>query len=168
MKTLLLMRHAKSDWDADYSADHERPLNDRGVRSSRLMGRFVAWLDLTPEYVLSSTAVRARTTADLASEAGRWETRIGLESGLYGSGPEAVLEIAASAPDVERLMLVGHQPTWGMLVNRLTGAVADMKTASVAVIDFMIDDWKGLESAQGVLTSLQNPRPYFGSQWDLG
>lgn len=168
MKTLLLMRHAKSDWDADYSADHERPLNDRGVRSSRLMGRLVAGLDLTPDHVFSSTAVRARTTAALASEAGQWETIIDLESGFYGSGPESVLEIAANAPDVERLMLVGHQPTWAMLVNRLTGAVADMKTASVATIEFMIEEWSELPSAQGVLTSLHDPRPFFGSQWDLG
>ena len=162
------MRHAKSDWDADYSADHERPLNDRGVRSARLMGRLIAGLDLTPDHVMSSTAVRASTTAALASESGKWETNIALESGFYGSGPESVLDIAADAPDVEKLMLVGHQPTWGMLVNRLTGAVADMKTASVAAIVFMIDDWDDIATAQGVLTSLQHPRPYFGSQWDLG
>lgn len=168
MKTLLLMRHAKSDWDADYSADHERPLNDRGLRSARLMGRLIAGLDLTPNHVMSSTAVRARTTAALASDAGDWRAHIDLESGFYGSGPEAVLDIAALSPNVERLMLVGHQPTWGMIVNRLTGAVADMKTASVAAIAFMIDDWGDLGGAQGVLTSLQHPRPYFGSQWDLG
>lgn len=162
------MRHAKSDWAADYAADHERPLNDRGVRSARLMGRLVAGLDLTPDHVISSTAVRARTTAALASDSGGWETRIALESGFYGSGPEAVLEISAGAPDVERLMLVGHQPTWGMLVNRLTGAVADLKTASIAAIEFTVDDWTDLAAAQGVLTSLQHPRPYFGTQWDLG
>jgi len=168
MKTLLLMRHAKSDWNADYSADHERPLSDRGVRSARLMGRLVAGLDLTPDHVISSTAVRARTTAALASESGHWEAVIALEGGFYGSGPESVLEIAARAPNVERLMLVGHQPTWGMLVNRLTGGVADMKTASLAAIDFMIDAWSEMASAQGVLTSLHHPRPFFGSQWDMG
>ena len=161
------MRHAKSDWEADYTSEHERPLNDRGVRSASLMGRLVAGLGLTPEYVLSSTAVRARTTAALASEAGQWGIRVDLESGFYGSGPEAVLEVAAGVPNVERVMLVGHQPTWGLLVHRLTGAEADMKTGSVAAIDFMIDDWTMLAEAQGVLTSLQHPRPYFGSQWDL-
>ena len=162
------MRHAKSDWDADYGSDHERPLNDRGVRSARLMGRLVAGLDMIPDHVISSTAVRARTTAALASDAGTWETGIALEAGFYGSGPEAVLELAAESPDVERLMIVGHQPTWGMLVNRLTGAVADMKTASVATIELMIDGWDELPGAQGVLSSLHHPRPYFGSQWDLG
>jgi len=168
MKTLLLMRHAKSDWDADYSADHERPLNNRGVRSARVMGRLIAGLDLIPGHVISSTAVLARTTAGLASEAGQWGTHIALESGFYGNGPEAVLEISSRAPNVDRLMLVGHQPTWGMLLNRLTGAVADMKTGSLAAIEFMVDDWSDLDTAQGVMTSLQHPRPYFGTQWDHG
>ena len=167
MKTLLLMRHAKSDWDASYGSDHERPLNDRGIRSAKLMGRLVAGLEMTPDHVMSSTAVRARTTAALASDAGNWQAAIALESGLYGTGPEGALELAAGSHDVDRLMLVGHQPTWGMLVNRLTGAVADMKTASVAEISLMIDDWGELPSAQGVLSSLHHPRPYFGSQWDL-
>ena len=161
------MRHAKSDWGTDHSSDHERPLSDRGVRSARLMGRLISGLEMTPQHVISSTAVRARTTAALASEAGKWETRIDLESGFYGSGPEAVLERSAAAPNVERLMLVGHQPTWGMLVNRLTGAVVEMKTGSLAAIEFMIDDWEELAAAQGVLTSLHHPRPYFDSQWDL-
>ena len=168
MKTLLLMRHAKSDWGADYESDHERPLNDRGIRSAQLMGRLVSGLGMTPGHVISSTAVRARTTAALAADAGQWETGVALERGLYGTGPNGVLEVAANAPDVERLMLVGHQPTWGMLVNRLSGAVADMKTASVATIDFMIEEWEEILDAQGVLTSLHHPRPYFGTQWDLG
>lgn len=160
------MRHAKSDWGATYDRDHERPLSDRGIRSARLMGRLVAGMDLTPDHVISSTAVRARSTAALAAEAGEWPSLIDLESQFYGTGPETVISIASQVSDVDRLMLVGHQPTWGMLVHRLTGGVADMKTASVAVIEFMIEDWADLSSAQGVITSLNHPRPYFGTQWD--
>ena len=166
MKTLLLMRHAKSDWDADYGADHERPLSERGVRSARLMGRLVAGLNLMPDHVLSSTATRARTTVKVAAEAGEWECPIVLAEGLYGSGPGTVLALAVAAPPVDRLMLVGHQPTWSMILHRLTGARAEMKTASLAVVDLMIEDWPELEDAQGVLVSLHQPRPYFGSQWD--
>ena len=168
MKTLLVMRHAKSDWDADYDVDHERPLNDRGYRSARLMGRLIAGLEMAPDHVISSTAVRARTTASLASEAGGWNVHVALERRLYGASPGTVVEIAAAAPDLDRLMIVGHQPMSGMLINRLTGAVADIKTASVAVVDFMIDDWKEVGSVTGVLTSLFHPRPFFGSQWDAG
>ena len=167
MKTLAVMRHAKSDWDAGNDSDHERPLSDRGYRSARLMGRLIAGLGMAPDHVISSTAVRARMTASLASEAGRWDVRIALERRLYGASPGTVVKIVSGAPDVDRLMIVGHQPTSGMLVNRLTGAVADMKTASIAVVEFMIDDWKEVESVQGVLTFLYHPRPFFGSQWDV-
>ena len=162
------MRHAKSDWDADYDTDHQRPLNTRGVRSSRLIGRLVAGMDLVPELVISSTALRAVATTENAVAAGHWESRIEFEDGFYGAGPEVVLDLASRAAGVERLMLVGHQPTWSMLVLRLTGGAADMKTATVAVIEVMLEEWSELPRATGMLTSLINPRPFFGSDWDLG
>lgn len=160
------MRHGKSDWDADYQSDHERPLDKRGIRSARLVGRLYSALDLAPEHVISSTAVRARTTAELAAEAGAWGCSVELEEGFYGSGAETVLELGSTAPEVARLMLVGHQPTWGMLLRRLTGATASMKTACVAEITLDIDTWSELGQARGVLSSLINPRPLFGSEWD--
>jgi phosphohistidine phosphatase len=166
VKTLLLMRHAKSDWNADYGSDHERPLNGRGERSARLMGRLVKGMDLVPQHVVSSTAVRARTTARLASEAGGWGSSMVLEPDLYGTGPESVISIGAAAPDVERLMLVGHQPTCSMVVYRLTGARVDMRTASVAVIEVMAGQWSELPELAGVLAGLHHPRSFFGSEWD--
>jgi phosphohistidine phosphatase SixA len=89
-----------------------------------------------------------------------------LESGFYGSGSDTVLSLAARAPAVESLMLVGHQPTWSMLVLRLTGEHVDMKTASVAVIEITIDDWSQLEVGHGVLADLHQARPFYGSEWD--
>lgn len=166
MRTLLLMRHAKSDWEADHGGDHDRPLNDRGTHSARLMGRVLSSLDRVPHLVISSTAVRARTTAELAIEAGEWSSELRLDRSLYESGPVGVVEVAAGAPDVGRLMLVGHQPTWSTLVRELTGNRADMKTASVAVIDLGIDGWDELTDARGSLTSLLHPRQFLGSVWD--
>ncbi len=167
MKTLLLMRHAKSDWDADYTVDHQRPLSARGIRSARLMGRMLTSLELVPDQIISSTAIRAVATTTNAVEAGGWGTTIEFEDDFYGTGPDTVLQRASAAPDVGYLMLVGHQPTWSMLVHRLTGGAADMKTASVAVIELMADDWTSLDEGHGVLTALINPRSLFGSEWDL-
>ena len=166
MLTLLLMRHAKSDWDASYSRDHDRPLNKRGRRSASLMGRVLAGLDRTPDHVMSSTALRARSTAQLAEQGGQWGCPIELKSGFYGSGPDTVLSLAARAPGVESLMLVGHQPTWSTLVQRITGEYADMKTASIAVIELTIDRWSQLEDGQGVLIDLYQARSFYGSDWD--
>ena len=130
MKTLLVMRHAKSDWDADYARDHDRPLNRRGEEAAEEMGRFLARIDLVPELVLSSTAVRARTTAELAIAAGAWDADLHLDPGLYRSAVDTVLGIVAKSPDVARLMVVGHQPTWGSLVARLTGEVVDAQSGA--------------------------------------
>ena len=160
MKTLLLMRHAKSDWDADYEADHDRPLNERGVRSARLMGRVLAEEGLVPDLIISSTAVRARTTAELAIEAGKWGSEIRLDRSLYDEGPRGVLAVGASAPDVDGLMLVGHQPTWSMLVSAVTGERAEMKTATVAVIELDIESWADLAGASGTLTRVLDPKTY--------
>jgi phosphohistidine phosphatase len=162
MKTLLLMRHAKSDWSAEYGRDHDRPLNDRGVRSAEAMGRLLRDEDQMPELVITSTAVRARTTAELASRAGDWECEIVLEPRLYGSGADAVVMVAAAAPPVSRLMLVGHQPTWSTLASVLTGERVDMKTATVAVTRFDMGDWSDLPSVRGEVVAVYQPREILG------
>lgn len=167
MRQLLVMRHAKSDWEADYAADHDRPLNERGVRSARLMGRFLTARGLVPDLIITSTALRARSTAELAASAGAWDADIYLESGFYEEGPDGVIGLAGRAPDVaRRLMMVGHQPTWSGLVAAITGKLVEMKTASVAVIDVEIDTWSALGSVGGTLEALHHPRSFFGSEWD--
>lgn len=146
MKTLLVMRHAKSDWDADYGADHDRPLNGRGRRSAEHMGRELADRGLIPEHVMTSSAVRARTTAELAMAAGDWGSTLVVLDELYDSGVAGVLSVIRSAPDVSPLMIVGHQPTWSMLVRDITGMDAAMKTASVAVIQCDVEEWSALDT----------------------
>jgi len=161
------MRHAKSDWSASYGQDHERPLNERGLRSARLVGRMLRDLGIHPQTAISSTAVRARSTVEIAAESGAWDCPIVLDRSLYELGPDGVLERASAAPDVERLMLVGHQPTWSMLVHQLSGSSADMKTACVAEIALTLESWAELPFSAGDLTALHNPRLHFGSEWDV-
>jgi phosphohistidine phosphatase len=155
VKQLLVMRHAKSDWDAEYGPDHERPLNRRGVEAARLMGRRLTSLGLAPEHVISSTALRARTTAELAAESGGWDCPIELEPDFYGNGADAVMERVARGPDVERMMIVGHQPTWGTLVARLTGEQVEMKTAAVAVVE--MPSWTDLAGKPFRLVGVHHP-----------
>lgn len=166
MKTLLVMRHAKSDWAADHGNDHDRPLNERGTRSARIIGRLLAAEDRIPDLVVSSTALRARSTARIAAEAGDWGCETLLEPALYGSGADAALEVAASAPDVGRLMLVGHQPAWSTLVFTLTGRRVEMRTGTVAVIPFEIEAWSEVTSMRGTLGKVYQPRDYFDTGFD--
>lgn len=154
------MRHAKSDWTADFDTDHNRPLNERGVRSARAIGQVLSQEGEVPDLIITSTAVRARTTAKLAAEAGGWDCEVVLDPRLYGSGADAVVQVAAGAPRVGRLMLVGHQPTWSILVSVLTGDQVEMKTATVASIGFDVEDWAELASARGTLDAIYRARDY--------
>ncbi len=135
MPQLIVMRHAKSDWDTN-TDDHARPLNARGRRSARAVGEFLAAADLVPQLAWTSTAVRARTTLELAIEAGGWDTRIEAVQALYGTGVERALEVVSRTPaDVDRVMVVGHEPTWTHLIRHLTDATVAVRTATVVGID---------------------------------
>jgi phosphohistidine phosphatase len=164
---LLLMRHAKSDWDASYGADHERPLGERGVRSANIMGRLLTAVDEAPDLVITSSANRAATTARLAAEAGGWDCPIVDERRIYGASPATVMQVVAKhGGDARRVMVVGHEPTWSTLVTDLVGAGVEMKTASVAGVGLLIDDWSSLEHANGWLDYLLHPRMFFDTQFD--
>jgi phosphohistidine phosphatase len=117
---------------------------------------------------ITSSAVRARTTLELAAAAGGWETIIRVSPDLYGASPRGALETAASAPDdVERLMLVGHQPTWGSLVHHLTGGSVEIKTATVVGIDLAVSTWADAAEARGSIAYLLQPRMFTDGSWEL-
>ncbi|HSF84438.1 MAG TPA: histidine phosphatase family protein [Acidimicrobiia bacterium] len=162
MKRLLVMRHAKSDWSAGALRDHDRPLNARGVEAARRMGTLLEEIGQVPDLIVSSSAVRARRTVELAAEAGEWGAPIRIEPGLYGtSAASAMRVVSTTAETVERLMIVGHQPAWGALVADLTGGAVQMKTATVAIIDLMLGrSWKLHEPAHGELVALLQPRHF--------
>ncbi len=160
MKQLLILRHAKSDWKADFESDHGRPLAKRGIRAARLMGRFISKLDLQPDLILSSTAVRARATSELASQSGRWSCPMVLCDEFYGSSPSRVLSVVqAQDANHSRLLLAGHEPTWSGLVGALTGGGDPrMPTAALARVDLPIEDWSDLRAGVGTLHWLVSPK----------
>lgn len=153
----MLMRHAKSDWNAPAERDHERPLNRRGVDAARYQGAYLAANDLVPHLVKSSTAVRARTTAELAMESGHWGSELELEPGFYASSVDTVLEILSGMPDFGRVMIVGHQPTWGNLVAHLTGEPTEVRTATVAMVAMPMESWGDVGSVRGSLVGVHHP-----------
>lgn len=159
MKRLLLMRHAKSDWGASYRSDHERPLNRRGTAAAITMGKVLAGINEIPDLVYTSSAVRAAETALLAADSGGWGLEPVSVDELYGASPDEVLAVVGSAPvTVQRLMIVGHQPTWGQLLRALTGSAAQIKTATVAAVDLAIDGWDEAPLSRGALAYLLQPK----------
>lgn len=162
MRTLILFRHGKSDWHAPHGSDHERPLNARGTNAAETMGRLLARADLVPEHVITSSAVRAKTTIDLARAAGSWDCPVEENDLLYGTTAREALAVATEVPDqAESLMLVGHEPTWSDLTHHLTGGYVTVKTATVIGIDLPIDSWRHVDS-QGSLAFLFQPRDFTG------
>lgn len=161
MLNLMIMRHGKSDWNAETADDHSRPLNQRGVTSSERMGEVVRDLGLVPDIVVSSSARRARGTAELARIAGGWDSRLVLEDGLYGASVSESLQIVNQfAEEHSRVMLVGHEPTWSMLVKHLTGASVAMKTAAIADIELPISSWATISDSKGRLVTLLQSRHF--------
>jgi phosphohistidine phosphatase len=164
MKTLLVMRHGKSDWGATFGSDHERPLAKRGITAARRMGRFLTEAGTGPDLVISSTAVRALTTAELAAEAGEWACEIVTSHDLYASDPERVLEVVRDTNGgIGRLLIAGHEPTWSMLVTWLIGGGrVRMPTAAVACLDLPLGTWTDLAPSTCELRWLVTPKTLKG------
>jgi phosphohistidine phosphatase len=156
---LLLLRHAKSDWSATFETDRDRPLASRGVAAAGLMGGYLARVRM-PVLVLSSPALRARQTAELARSAGSWPCTVQVEESLYGGSTTDLLEVLRRQPAAAKVIcLVGHEPIWSMAVALLTGGGAvRMPTAAVADVAFELRDWSRIEPASGELRSLVTPK----------
>jgi phosphohistidine phosphatase len=168
MRRLILFRHGKSDWDASFSHDHERPLSKRGVRAAKTMGMVLANAGVVPDHAFTSSAVRARTTLELAIESGDWATTVEVTDALYGTSPSGALKVAAGAPDeADSVMLVGHEPTWSALAYHLTGGAVTVKTATVVGIDLYVDHWSRLPAVGGDLAFVLQPKHFTKGSWEL-
>lgn len=158
MPSLMILRHAKSDWRAEYGTDRERPLNKRGIRSAQAVGRFVADYRLVPDLVLTSPAVRAADTARTAASTGEWGTRIIEVAGLYGADPDGVLALIRRVENAERLMVVGHEPTMSGLLQRMSGSYARVPTGTLASLTIASTRWADAGWGTGRLELYVRPR----------
>ena len=160
MRELYLLRHGKSDWNASFAADHERPLAARGEQAAGAAGRFLTELGRAPDGVLASSALRALETARLAKEAGGWDVEIQVEPGFYQAVPSDLLgKVQGTSDDVARLLLVGHEPTWSDTVGLLIGeANVEMVTAALARVDLPVERWQDARFGLGVLGWLVTPK----------
>ncbi|MEM6327908.1 MAG: histidine phosphatase family protein [Bacteroidota bacterium] len=159
MKTIILFRHGKSDWAADYGHDHERPLAERGQKGARKMGRFLATSGTPPDHAITSTATRARQTLAIAAEHGGWTGQATITESLYGATPDDVLRALHTTPeDAQTVVVVGHEPTFSRTLSRLIGGGAiEVKTATMARIDVDAARWGDVAFGRGVLVWLLSP-----------
>ena len=160
MKTLLVLRHAKSSWKDDNLPDRERPLNKRGQEDAPKMGELLRRQNVIPDLVLSSTAQRARSTAELATDACGYEGQVEYKDELYSFEAEPYLNALSRLADAGQcVMIVGHNPAMEELVEALTGEYLPMPTAALAQIELPVEHWSKLSKHRnGRLVNLWRPK----------
>ncbi|HNR69016.1 MAG TPA: histidine phosphatase family protein [bacterium] len=165
MKTLYLIRHAKSSWSDEHAADIDRPLNRRGKRDAPLMGRFLAAKGAQPDRVLCSPAKRTRKTlAPIRQALNLSDSIIDIRSDIYGSNWLNLLDLLQELNDEwNTVFLIGHNPGITDLVVALTAAAVDnLPTCAVAVLDLQIDRWTAAKPRCAALRELYLPKQLFG------
>ena len=166
MKTLILMRHAKSAWDAGDLSDHDRPLSERGRAAAPIMGQWLKSNRMRPDLILCSTAKRATETLEAVSEYLPKTTETCRLETLYMALPREILAAIAKVK-ADTLMLIGHNPGIGSLAHWLAGdgdpkQLARMQdkfpTGAIAIIEFNVDSWQDIDGEQGRLLNFASPK----------
>ena len=160
MKTLLLLRHAKSSWKNESLDDPDRPLNERGKKEAPRMGQLLLEEQLLPDIILSSDAKRCRRTVERVCDAAGYRGETVLSSELYLANPATYLKALARLPEeISRVLVVGHNPGMEALLESLVERYEPMTTAALAHIRLTsLDRWADIGSAmRGELVKLWQP-----------
>lgn len=160
MKTVLLMRHAKSSWKQSELQDFDRPLNKRGRKDAPRMGSLLREKGLVPQLILSSSAERARETVEGVTEGPGYRGEVRYFDSLYQAEPQVYLDLLQALPDhFDQVMVVGHNPGIAALLEMLTGEEDAMPTAAVAVVTLPVQHWQDLKSGvRGELVKVWRPK----------
>lgn len=179
MKTLTILRHAKSSWDDPAARDFDRALNARGIKGARLIGEYMKREGLNYDHVVSSPAVRCTETLDLLWQGyGKhlhpiWDRRIYLASCV------TLLDVVNETPaEASHALMCGHNPGLEDLILLVTPDESEplrdqieekFPTAALAELEFEVDDWHQVKRAGGRIVRLMRPRdldPELGPQED--
>lgn len=163
MKTLYLIRHAKSSWSDAGLTDFERPLNPRGLRDAPFMGKLLKEKNVSPDKIISSSAVRAYTTArTIAMELNYPVEKIETTDVIYEASASEILNVIQSIDNnVETLIVFGHNPGFTSLSNYLSDKQVDnIPTCGISCIEFEVDTWEEVNINKGKLTAFEFPKKY--------
>jgi len=158
MKTLILLRHGKSDWSGDVD-DHDRPLNHRGRLAAVQMAEWLAGQGLRPDHMLISSATRTQETAErLRSVWGAVPQ--GSSGALYLADPDTILRVVGAEGQGETLLVLGHNPGLERMAVRLSRGECPpaMATCTAAVLRFAVRDWADAARGEGALLHHVSPK----------
>lgn len=159
MKTLYLLRHAKSSWKDETLADIERPLNGRGRKAAKTVGAFLKKEEIVLDLVLSSSAVRARETTDLVIKAASFSTELRFDERIYEAEAQRLLGVVNQIePGKKSVLLVGHNPGLEELLKLLTGVEETMPTGALSKVVLSASAWDGIKGKGGSLEWIVKPK----------
>lgn len=159
MKTLLLLRHAKSSRDDPTLRDFDRPLNDRGKNDAKLIGQYLGKKKIAVSVVVSSPAKRARRTAEIVLQAAGLTNEIMFDERIYEASPRQLLRVVSEIGSTnESALLVGHNPGFEDLLTSLTDRSGGMPTASLASIELDVNNWNDIAARCGELSWFITPK----------
>jgi len=160
MKTLYLVRHAKSSWESGVKTDFDRPLNHRGLKSADVMSKNISEKKLPVEKIISSPAKRAITTAKVfAKSLGIEEDEIRLEEKIYEASLKTLVELVHQFDDaISSIMLFGHNPGLTSLANYFGGKIDNLPTCGIVAVQFEVNHWT--EIAKGKILFYEYPKKY--------
>ena len=161
---LILMRHAKSDWDIPADGDFARPLNKRGREAATKIGKWLALHGYLPDLVLCSSAERTQETYGRVADEIGGNPQVEYLKALYLAAPESMLQEVAEVMDVETVMLVAHNPGSAILANALAEAAPahprfdDYPAAATTIFEFDVRDWENIRPGMGQVVDFIVPR----------
>jgi phosphohistidine phosphatase len=159
MKTLLLLRHAKSDWGDSSLRDFDRPLATRGEKDAPRIGKALHKRGPLPDFIMSSPAARAKATIEAVAAAAKIDLPIQFDEKIYGATSAELMTVVRRLPnDSSCALLVGHNPGFEDLARRLSGMDERMPTAALACINFDVAGWEDVEDERGEVAWLITPK----------
>jgi phosphohistidine phosphatase len=161
MKTLLILRHAKTQSDAP-AGDHARELTERGHRNAAAMGAYIHNLPRPPDAIITSDATRALQTAEVVAAAGNIAAPLTVEPQIYAADLDTLLTIVRRISNhVHSALIVGHNPGFEELAEALAGNRDEgvrLPTAGLALLEFNVERWDAVRAGTGRLREVATPR----------
>jgi phosphohistidine phosphatase len=161
MRTLFLVRHAKSSWDNPALRDFQRPLNERGLQDAPRMGKMLAALDIQPDLLVSSPAKRASTTAQFFAVAfGIGADQIVQNESIYEAAPRTILHVISNLPDTaQTVLLFGHNPAFTEVANFFThDFIENVPTCGVVRIETTAESWSRMYEGNAKVVACYFPK----------
>lgn len=159
MRTLYLLRHAKSSWKDASLADFDRPLKDRGRKAAKVIGKHLAAQNLNDGVVVCSPAARTRETAEIVLKHSGFSLEVRYDERIYEASLRDLLQVVSAIGDDQvKVILIGHNPGFEELLAYLTGEGRRMPTCALAKIKFDKVSWQEIKADDGSLEWFITPK----------